>query len=174
MTTESLLTRIPQNSSFIQATKFTFVFPTLPFLRYFCQTVSIPSVSTSFIEVPTLFSNTYRHGSKLNYGDFSINCIVDEDLQVWEETYSWLKGLTKPTEFNEYVVNRDKGDKTNIYHDGLLTINTNANVPNIRFKFKNCHPISMGAIQFNTADNAENTITVDVTFKYDHFEIDRL
>jgi hypothetical protein len=173
MTTESLLTRIPENSSFLQATKFTFVFPTLPYLRYFCQTVSIPSVSTSAIEVPTPFSNTYRHGTTLRYEDFSVNCIVDEDLRVWEETYNWLKGLTRPTNFGEYITNRDRGDLKNLYHDGFLTVNTNANIPNIRFKFKDCHPVSLGAIQFNTTDNAENTITVDITFRYDHFTLDR-
>ena len=60
MTTESLLTKIPDNTSLLQPTKFTLVFPTMPFLRYFCQTAVVPSISTSAIPVETPFSNKYK------------------------------------------------------------------------------------------------------------------
>ena len=172
MATSSLLQTIPENTSILQPTKYTFVFPNLPFARYFCQTVSIPGVSTTEITVSTPFANTYRHGEKLNYEIFSINAIVDEDLRVWEETYNWLRALTKPTSFEEYA--RKYNFAAELYHDAVLTINTNANLPNIRVKFKNCHPTSLGAIQFNTAENAETIPTADINFRYDYFEFERL
>ena len=172
MTAESTVSKTPENTSILQSTKFTFLIPELPFARYFCQTVSLPGVSTSEVIVSSPFSNTYRHGDKLNYDVFSINAIVDEDLRVWEETYKWLVALTKPTKFGEY--GKTSFGDGRLYFDGILTINTNANNPNLRIKFKNCHPTSLGAINFNTSENAETIPTADINFRYDQFEIVRL
>jgi len=172
MATLSALTQIPENTSFVQPTKFTFTFPQLPFLRYFSQTATIPGVSTSEITVPTPFVNTFRHGEKLSYETFTINALVDEDLRVWQESYDWLVALTKPTRFEEYK--RFKSSEGSLYHDAFLTINTNANLPNIRFKFKDCHPLSMGSLAFSSADNADTTMTLDITFRYDYFELERI
>ena len=66
MSIETLLSQTPDNTSILQSTKFTFIIPDMPFLKYFCQTVNLPSVSTNEVMVPTPFSNTYRHGDKLN------------------------------------------------------------------------------------------------------------
>jgi len=172
MTTESLLTKIPDNTSLLQPTKFTLVFPTMPFLRYFCQTAVVPSISTSAIPVETPFSNTYRHGDKLIFDELTVNAIIDEDMRIWEETYKWLVSLTKPTEFPEYI--RYKDSRAMVYHDAILTINTNANIPNIRLKFTNVHPLTLGAVNFNVADNADTTLTADITFRYDYYQLDRL
>ena len=132
----------------------------------------VPGISTSGVEVPSPFSSTYRHGDKLVFDNFSVNAIIDEELRVWEETYNWLKALTAPTKFNEYA--KYYNEKAELYHDAILTINTNSNLPNVRFKFKNIHPVTLGGINFNTADNAETIPTADVTFRYDYYEIDRI
>jgi hypothetical protein len=172
MSQESLLTKIPENTSFLQSTKFTFTFPTLPFLRYFSQTAQLPSVTTSPVQVPNPFSDMFRHGDKLVYDQFNITALVDEDIRTWEETYNWLKALTKPQDYNQYV--RYYNSKGTPYHDAILTVNTNANVPNFRVLFKDCHPISLSALQFDSKINADNAITMDVTFRYDFYEIERL
>ena len=74
MTTQ-FLPQTPQNTSILQSTKFTFIIPDLPFLKYFCQTVNLPSVSTTEVMVPTPFSATYRAGDKLVYDAFTITAI---------------------------------------------------------------------------------------------------
>ena len=171
MTTNSFSTTIPQNSNFLQTTKYNFVIPNLPFARYFCQTVNWPSVSTSEVNVPTPFSDTYRHGDKLVYDPLSITFLVDEDLRVWEETYNWLKSLTNPINFKDYVKNSRNKDA---YYDGVMTVNTNSNLPNLRIKYYNCHPVSLSGIQFATTSSADETPTADLTLRYDYFEIVRL
>jgi hypothetical protein len=174
MTIEALTTNTPENTSILQLTKFTFIIPDKPFLKYFCQTVQIPSVSTSEIEIPTPFSATYRHGEKLKFDPLTITALMDEDLRVWEETYSWLKSLTRPTSFEEYPRKTRKDISTPLYFDGYLTVNTNANNPNIRVKFLNCHPTSIGIVNFDTKVDADSIPTADFTFRYDYFEIERL
>ena len=173
MALESFASNTPQNSSILQLTRFTFIIPDKPYLKYFCQTVSIPTVSTTEVTVPTPFSNTYRHGDKLQYEALSITAIVDEDMRIWEETYSWLSSLTRPESFEQYP-RKSLQDKTPLYFDGYLTVNTNANNPNIRFKFHNCHPVSLGGIDFDTKTDADNIPTCTIQFRYDLFEIERL
>jgi hypothetical protein len=174
MTTEPYTVNTPQNTSILQSTKFTFVIPDMPFLKYFCQTVNLPSVSTTEVVVPTPFSNTYRHGDKLVFDAFTITAIMDEDLRVWEETYKWIKSLTRPQSYEEYARKTIRDVQTPLYFDGYLTVNTNANNPNIRVKFHNCHPTSIGLVSFDTKVDADVIPTADFTFRYDLFEIERL
>jgi hypothetical protein len=169
MANQSVLNSIPDNTSFLQTTRFTFVIPQLPFLKYFCQTVLLPGVSTTEALVPTPFSDTYRHGDKLVYDPLSITTLVDEDLRVFEETYQWLSFLTNPIKFGEF-----KQKFTEKYYDGVLTVNTNSNIPNMRIKFRNCHPVTLGSVQFATTDTADITPVFDVTFRYDIYQIERL
>lgn len=173
MALESFASNVPQNSSILQLTRFTFIIPDKPYLKYFCQTASVPSVSTSEVTVPTPFSNFCAHGDKLNYEALTITAMVDEDMKVWQETYDWLKSLTRPSSFDQYP-RKSAADKTPLYFDGYLTVNTNANNPNIRVKFYNCHPVNIGSIQFDTKTDADNIPTCDFTFRYDLFEIERL
>ena len=174
MSIESFASNTPENTSILQSTKFTFLIPDKPFLKYFCQTVSVPSISLSEIAVPTPFSTTYRHGDKMNFEPLIITALMDEDLRVWEETYNWMKSLGRPQSFDQYPRKTVRDTKTPLYFDGYLTINTNANSPNIRVKFHNCHPTSIGMINFDTKVDADVIPTADFTFRYDLFEIERL
>lgn len=172
MTNQTFLADVPENTSFLQSTKFTFVIPDLPFAKYFCQTVNLPGVSTSAASFETPFSKVNLHGDKLVYDPLTITFLVDEDLRVWEETYDWLKSLTFPHEFGEY--NRRGVKKVEQkYYDGALTITNNANRDNIRILYSRVHPLSLSGIQFSTMENADNIITAAVTFSYDTFVIER-
>lgn len=171
MTTNSFGTTIPQNTNFLQSTKYSFVIPNLPFARYFCQSINLPGVTSNEVEVPTPFSNTYRHPTKMSYEPFTISFLIDEDIRVWEETYKWIVSLTRPESYKQYIKNVDKN--LSPYQDGILTINTNANIPNIRVKIMNVFPVSLSGIQFGTMNSADNTPTADLTFRYDLFEIER-
>lgn len=172
MTKSSLLTKIPENTSFLQPTKYSMEFPTLPFLRYFCQSANIPSISTSAVTVSSPFADMKRHGDKLVYDQLVVTALIDEDMRVWEEIYDWLQALTKPDRYEQYV--RFYERQKDPYHDSVLTINTNANNPNIRFKFTHCHPVSLGAVSFSTTENANVQIHADIVFAYDQYYVTRL
>jgi hypothetical protein len=173
MTIESFASNTPQNTSILQLTKFTFIIPDMPFLKYFCQTVAMPGVSTTEVTVPTPFSNTYHAGDKMSFEALTLTAILDEDMRVWEESYKWLKSLTRPTSYSEYR-RKSAFDRTPLYYDGYLTVNTNANNPNLKIKFHYCHPVSIGGITFDTKTDADNIPSFDITFRYDFFEFERV
>jgi hypothetical protein len=174
MTTTSYATTLPYNQSLLQTTKYTFFIADHPYLRYFCQTVSLPSISTTAVPIPTPFSTTWRHGDKLVFEPFTVTALVDEDLRVWEETYKWMVGLTRPSDYCQYRHHPKEAKEPPLYYDGALTINTNANRPNLRLKFYDCHPVELGAINFDTKSSPDNTPTFDITFRYDIYEIERI
>lgn len=174
MAIESFSSNTPSNTSLLQLAKFTFIIPDKPYLKYFCQNVSLPAVSTNEVTLATPFSNIYSHGDKLIYDAFTITALIDEDLRVWEETHKWLVSLTRPESFDQYAKKTIKDVMTPIYFDGHLTINTNANKSNIRVKFLNCHPTSLGMINFDTKADADNIPTCDITFRYDQYQIERV
>ena len=173
MTTRTITTDVPENTSLLQPTKFTFEFPDMPQIKYYCQSVAIPGMSTTEIAVPTMFNTTYRHGEQINFDPLTITAIIDEDFRVVEETMKWLYSLTRPTDFNQYP-RKFLGDKTPLYKDGILTINTNANLPNFRIKFHDCHPTMIGGVPFDTKISADTIMTVDITYRYDYWTIERL
>ena len=175
MTIENFNVNTPENTSILQSTKFTFLIPDKPFLKYFCQTVTIPAISTTEVAVPTPVVNTYRHGDKLTFDALTITAIIDEDLRIWEESYKWLKSLTRITDWEDYARKPHQNPiDAPLYFDGFLTVNTNSNNPNIRFKFRNCHPTSIGMVNFDTKVDADLIPTADFTFRYDYYEIERL
>lgn len=169
MANESILTQIPENSNFLQSMKYTFTIPKLPFANYFCQTVIFPGVATAEVLQPSPFSPVYRHGDTLQFDPITISFLIDEDMRVWEESLQWLSVLTSPSKFKEFEPKfKEK------YYDAILTINTNSNVPNVRIKFFNCHPISLGSIQFSSTDTQDITPFADLTLRYDYFKFDRM
>lgn len=177
MSKESLLTKIPDNISLLQTTQYIMTFPKMPFLKYFLSSAILPGVSTNAVMVPTGQGPTWRHGDTLNYDPLTVTCIADEDLKTWEETYNWLKGLTTPHNFNEYLLNHNinKSDfpRGALYSDAILTFTTNANNPNFRIHFKDCHPTYLGMIPLNNSDSGDNSANFDITFQYDTFNIER-
>lgn len=174
MTTESLVSRVPENANLLQKTKFHFIMPNLPFAKYFCQSAIIPGVSTSPVKVENPFSATWRHGDKMVFEPITITFLVDEDLRVWEETYNWFVGLTFPENFDQYKRFGKPNPSQDIYYDGILTVNTNANLPNLRINFLNCHPISLSGLEFSSSGSAEETITATLSLRYDYYKITRI
>ena len=166
----------PQNTNFLQSTKFVLTFPRISNTQYFCQEVNLPGVSTSEIVRPTPFVDLYIPGDKLVYEPLNITFIVDEDMNSWLEIHNWLRGMTFPTDFEEYrnlknlsPVSRNSPRPQ--YSDGILTVLTALNNPKLSVKFTDVFPVSLSAIQFNTTDADTPTMTATATFRYSWYDV---
>jgi len=172
MTKNSPLSTNPTNNNLLEQNKFIFTMPNLRFARYFCQSASLPGVSTSEVERHTPYHTQFHHGDTLNYEPLVLSAQIDEDMRVWEETYNWLRAETAPNKFSEYrngvLVQHD------IYNDGILEFNKNSNLSNLRIKFFNCHITSLGPIQLTYLDSDVVNPIADITIRYDTFEVERL
>jgi hypothetical protein len=169
-----LSVRQPENTSFLQSTKFALTFRRIPNLVYFLQAVNLPGVSTGEALQPTPFVDLYRPGDKIVYDTLNVTFLVDEDMRSWFELHDWIRGLTFPKSFDEYNrLKKENSDFGKIYSDATLSITRNSNLPNIRLRFADCFPTNLSTIQFNAMDSADMTLIADATFRFQYYEVER-
>ena len=172
----SVLTRTPQNTNLLQATKFIFTLDRLGAVQFFCQSANIPGVNLGMapLQFPSIDVNA--PGNKITYNNFMITFTVDEQLQSWEEMYNWFRSFASPNGTDERnrlaaLQNQGKNPPKPWYSDATLTILSNLNNPIRRINFTNIFPVSLTDLQFDTKMSADDIITSDAAFVYDQFEI---
>ena len=143
----------------------------------------MPGVSLTEIPRFTPFIDLYVPGEKMVYDTFNITFLVDEDMRNWTEIHDWIRGMTFPTNFKEYVDLQRQAKAPYIramdkmspqYSSAVLTLYTNKNNPNFRVKFVDLFPTSVGTLLFNAQDSAENIVLADATFRFSYYEYERI
>lgn len=178
------LTRNPSNIDLLQSTKFRVTFDRLPGLTYFCTSANLPGISLTEIPRATPFVELYHPGEKAVYDTFNVTFLVDENLKSWLELHDWIRGITFPTNFQEYIdlqkstpvpkFNRAVQGLQFAYTQAFLTIYTNKNNPNIRIKLYDVFPTSVGSLVFNTGDTADNIMSSDATFRFSYYDYETI
>jgi hypothetical protein len=177
------LSRTPKNTSLLQTTKYQVIFDRLPGATYFCQAANIPGLSLTEIPRQTPFVDLYIPGEKLVYDTFNITFMINEDMSAWTELHDWIRGITFPTDFKEYmdlnrIANstyaRYRENNQPQYSDAVLTVYSNQNNPTFRIKFVNLFPTSVSSILFSGQDSAENIAMADATFRFSYYDYQRL
>lgn len=173
--------RNPQNPNFLHPNKFQLNFGRLPNIQYFCQTVTVPGISTGEAIYPTPFVDLYAPGEKAIYDLLTVTFLVDEDLQTWKELHDWIRAMTFPKEFEEYKklnkLNKytlSTNTKSPQYSDATLLLLTTANNPNIKFKFYELFPTSLSTFVMSSTDTPESVVTADATFRYSYYDIEKI
>jgi len=83
--------RQPQTDNYLLNTSFKFTLARTPNITWFCQKVSIPSLSFGFIEQPTRFGAKLPiSGTQYDFDDLTIEFLVDEKVNTWMEIYDWM------------------------------------------------------------------------------------
>jgi hypothetical protein len=170
----------PSNQNPAQSNKFQLYFERLPYMTFFCKEANLPGVSLDPVSQKTLFIELFAPGDKLSYEELEISFIVDEDYRSWQSVHDWIRGVTLPTNFEEYQ-NLNLQQRYNVspsiepqYSDAVLTLYTNKNNEHIKINFKDCFPISLTGVKFNTENNADVIIYADAKFKFSYYNIERL
>ena len=166
----------PQNTNFLQSTKFVLTFPRISTTQYFCQEINLPGISISEVVQPTPFVDLSRPGDKLKYEALNITFIVDEALESWSSIHDWLRGMAFPTNFDEYKNLKNLNpiatySSSPQYTDGTLNVLSGLNNVKFSIDFVDIFPISLSSIQFNSTAIDTPTITATATFKYSWYNI---
>ena len=171
----TVITRTPQNTNYLQPTKYLLTFSRIPNVQYFCQSVNLPGVSVGQapINFPSIQVNA--PGNQLSFNNFNVSFTVDENVQTWQEMYNWFRSFASPSGTEERnrltaIQNAGKPVAKPWYSDAVLTVLNNLNNPIIRVQFTNMFPVSLSDIQFDTKMSADDIITADAMFVYDQFK----
>ena len=163
------------NRNFLSPVGFKFTLSKDPKIPFFCNSARIPDISLGSTIQPTYLKDIDVPGDKLNYSDFSLRFLVDENMENYMAVHNWLTGLGFPEtaqQFKDLISNEDGvRDLGRQFSDGSLHI-LNSNFRDVAIvKFKDLFPISLTSLDFEATDSDINYFTAEVTFKYTVYNI---
>lgn len=180
----SALTRTPENTNYLQPTKFLLTFDRIGGTTYFCQQVNVPGVNLGQAPISFPGQDVFSPGNKLTWNPLAIRFIVNEDMSSFIGLYDWFKSIASPkgTEERNRLTELQNSNKTlspkpdylHNYSDATLTVLSALNNPIIRIKFTNVFPITLNDIGFDTTLSADTIITADATFIFDYYEFEKI
>ena len=173
------MTRTPfsgqiENRNFLAPVGFRFTLNRAPKVAFFANSANIPDISLGVANQPTYLKDIPVPGDKMDFGDFSLRFLVDEDLSNYMEIQNWMRGLGFPESLKQIHdlqkenvnIRRQNRSEMNIYSDGtLIVLNSNQNL-NFQVIFKSMFPYSLSTLEFDATDDDINYLTAEVSFKY--------
>ena len=164
-----------ENRNFLSPIGFQFSLNKVPKATFFSNSARIPEIVLGTAVQPVYLKDIDVPGDKLQYGDFTLRFLVDEDLVNYMSIHNWLTGLGYPesTEQFKKATTNTEGLKDNeeVFSDGSLAIlNSNYRTTAI-VKFRDLFPIALTPLEFEATDTDINYFTAEVTFKYTIYEI---
>ena len=167
-----------QNRNFLSPTGFRFTLTRTPKVAFFANSANIPDLNLGVANQPSYLKDIDVPGDKLQFGDFSLRFLVDEDLKNYMEIQNWMRGLGYPESIREIIDFQNEETKTiipdktmDIYSDGSLIILTSNNNINFKVNFENMFPTFLSTLDFSATDTDVEYFTADVTFKYTIYNI---
>lgn len=168
------MTPNPTNKSFLANNKYEFVIERLPNLVFFLQSVNVPDITLGSIVTSSPYAQIPRPSNLLSFGDLNLNYVVDENMESWFEIYNWIVNLGNPTSLDKLgKLTKVPGKKNSVMSDATLIVKSNANNPNIVFKFYDIFPTTLSGVQLTSSEGQE-FLTSSITFTYTYYEASKI
>jgi len=161
-------------ANFLSPLGFTFAITRLPKVSYFVQSVSLPSLTSQPVEMPTPFSRLYFSPDHLEYSEFQVTFRVDENMENYRELHDWMVGMTFPYEYaqRQNLETRTEGDSNGIYSDATVGILNSTMNPSLLFHFEDIFPTNLSEIQMDIRNTDVVYVESTVTFRHKRFTIE--
>ena len=168
-----------KNRNFLSPTGFKFIMEKAPKVAFFGNQVNIPQMTLGVAEQPTYLRDIPLPGDKIQFEDFTLRFLVDEDLENYMEIFSWIRALGFPESLEEIyawqkkdfdIAQPDKSTES-FYSDATFEILTSTQNPNFKIKFQDMWPTALSTLEFDATDEDISYLTADVTFKYTIYNI---
>ena len=164
-----------QNRNFLSPIGFKFTISKTPKVDFFSNSARIPEITLGTALQPSYLKNIDVPGDKLEYGDFSLRFLVDEQLENYMAIHNWLTGLGFPQttqEFKNLTTDTENiRDPNEAFSDGALHI-LNSNYRDVAIvKFDGMFPTTLSSLEFEATDGDLNYFTAEVNFKYTVYNI---
>ena len=165
-----------ENRNFLSPIGFKFTLSKTPKVTFFSNSSRIPEISLGTALQPSYLKDIDVPGDKLQYGEFSLRFLVDENMENYMAIHNWLTGLGYPEnagQFKEATTDSLTGrrDQEEVFSDGNLHIlNSNFNTTAI-VKFFDLFPISLSSLEFEATETDVNYFTADAIFRYTVYNI---
>jgi hypothetical protein len=168
------------NRNFLSPLGFKFTLAKAPKVDFFSNSANIPAITLGTAIQTRYGKNIDIPGDKMNFEDFSLRFLVDEDLENYMEIQNWMRGLGFPYSLEQYsdLQNEDTGYnspaiKGRFYEesDGTLQILNSNFVPSAQVIYTGLFPYYLSTLQFDATQTDIQYFTAEVTFKYTYYRI---
>jgi hypothetical protein len=137
-------------------------------LEFFVQSVSHPGATNPAIETSyKRISSVPQPGGQMEYGELTMDVMLDEDMNSYTEMYNWMLRLVNI----EQVVSRRVSDQPT-YADIKVIALTGHNNPNKTFTYVDCIPVAIGDIRFEAQNQSVEFVTFPASFRFSYFDIE--
>ena len=175
MATRNAFANQIQNRNFLSPIVFKFTLAKNNKVSFFSNSCRIPDISLGTAVQATYLKDIDVPGDKLQYGDFSLRFLVDENMENYMAIHNWLRGLGYPEVVTEHenLITDDEGrrDRNLEFSDGSLHI-LNSNYRDIAIvQFLGLFPVYLTSLDFDASEGDINYFTAEVSFKYTLFNI---
>ncbi len=168
-----------QNRNFLAPVGFKFTLNRAPKVAFFSNSANIPDITLGVAMQPNYLTDIPVPGDKMDFGDFTLRFLVDENLENYMEIQNWIRGLGFPETLKEIYDFQKTNEKfeqpaktqMNLYSDGtLIVLNSNQNL-NFKIVFRGMFPYSLSTLEFDATNEDIQYLTADVSFKYMMYNI---
>ena len=169
-----------ENRNFLSPLGFKFTLNRAPKVAFFSNSANIPGLTLGVTRQTNYLKDIDVPGDKIEFEDFSLRFLVDEDLENYMELQNWIRGLGYPESLQEIYEFQKQGDlpsgsgsqpQLNLFSDGMLSILTSKNNSHFKINFKDMFPYNLSSLQFDATSTDIEYFTAEVTFKYTIYTI---
>jgi hypothetical protein len=164
-----------QNRNFLSPVGFKFTLAKEPKAAFFCNSARIPDINLGVAIQPSYLKDIPVPGDKIEFGDFNLRFLIDENMENYMTIHNWIYGLGYPDSTEEYksliINNAGQEDPKQAFSDGSLHI-LNSNFNDVAIvNFKDLWPMTLSSLEFDSSIRDTNYFTADVSFKYTVYNI---
>ena len=164
--------------SYLKPNSFRFVIAKLPNVTYTCQSANLPALQLGAAQQTSPFVDIPHPGDKINFGEFTIRFLINEDMSNYKELYDWVINLGVPNRgeqwgrFNRGTV-FDASDYAGSMSDASLIILDSNNNPTVRLNFQDLFPVSVEGLDFDITTAGMEYFVGIASFRYKLFTIEQ-
>jgi len=167
----------PTNRNFLSEINYRLVLGRFPNLVYYLQKFTIPSIALGTVEVPNPFSSLPLAGDHIDWGQLSVDFILDEDLQNYYELFNWITELGLPDNFklaNNVYTQTAITNQVGPSSSGTLMVLNSSFQPDINFDFVDIYPIALTSVPFDSTKTETEYLKCTASFNYRRFYFNRV
>ena len=171
----------PGNRNFLSPVGFKFKLQKAPKVDFFANSANIPSITLGAAIQTRYGKNIDIPGDKMNFEDFSLRFLVDENLENYMEIQNWMRGLGFPYSLEQYDDLRAEAEadsvpglnKGRFYEesDGTLQILNSNYLISAQVIYYGMFPTYLSTLQFDATETDIRYFTAEVNFKYTYYKI---
>lgn len=168
-----------KNRNFLTPLGFKFTLTRAPKVAFFATEANIPMINLGVAMQPSYTNDIPIPGDKMDFDDFTLKFMVDEDLSNYLEIQNWMRGLGFPESLQQiYDFQNDNEtfeqpakSQMNLYSDGTLLVLTSNQNLNFQVVFRSMFPYRLSTLQFDSTLQEVEYFTAEVSFKYMMYNI---